>query len=272
MRKPKGFTLIELLVVIAVIVLLMALLLPTLQRVKRQATGAVCQANLRQWGLVWAIYAEENNAKLFTYVDDSREADARRRDSFWFGMLLHYHREHSRLLLCPMAEKARRDDDVFGSKFSAWRIFWISSPGDVVVGSYGANAWVAPDPGNIDGGHDSRDSRNLWKTCFVKGAANIPVVCDSIWIGSYVYHQHRPPEYDDIPVSWLKEQMLNVCINRHDGGINSLFMDWSVRKVGLKELWTLKWHRKFDTGGPWTKAGGVQPEDWPEWMRSFKDY
>ena len=40
----------------------------------------------------------------------------------------------------------------------------------------------------------------------------------------------------------------------------------------LKELWTLKWYREFDTTGPWTKAGGVQPRHWPEWMRSFKDY
>ncbi len=52
-----------------------------------------------------------------------------------------------------------------------------------------------------------------------------------------------------------------------------LFRDWSVRKVGLKELWTLKWDdRRFDTNGPWTMAGGVQPEDWPAWMRGFKDY
>jgi len=49
-------------------------------------------------------------------------------------------------------------------------------------------------------------------------------------------------------------------------------MDWSVRKVGPKELWTLKWHRKFDTANDWTIAGGVKPEDWPEWMRNFKDY
>jgi hypothetical protein len=49
-------------------------------------------------------------------------------------------------------------------------------------------------------------------------------------------------------------------------------MDWSVRKVALKELWTLKWHRQFDTTGPWTKAGGVRSEDWPEWMGSFDDY
>ena len=53
---------------------------------------------------------------------------------------------------------------------------------------------------------------------------------------------------------------------------SSLFLDWSVRRVGLKELWTLKWNRKFDTAGKWTQAGGVRPEDWPEWRRGFKDY
>jgi len=65
---------------------------------------------------------------------------------------------------------------------------------------------------------------------------------------------------------------MSPCINRHDGGINAAFLDGSVRKVGLKELWTLKWKRQFNTAGPWTKAGGVQPEDWPQWMRGFKDY
>ena len=66
--------------------------------------------------------------------------------------------------------------------------------------------------------------------------------------------------------------MMPVCINRHDGVINMVFNDVSVRGVGLKGLWTLEWHVKFDPAGPWTKAGGVQAEDWPQWMRSFKDY
>jgi len=42
--------------------------------------------------------------------------------------------------------------------------------------------------------------------------------------------------------------------------------------VGLKELWTLKWHRKYETAGPWTRGGGVQPSDWPDWMSELKDY
>ena len=84
----------------------------------------------------------------------------------------------------------------------------------------------------------------------------------------------NPPECDAIPNALVREKPWDApsCINRHNGYVNGLFFDWSVRRVGLKELWTLKWHRKFNVAGPWTKAGGARPEDWPEWMRGFKDY
>ena len=61
MRIRNGFTLIELLVVIAIIALLMAILMPALQRVKHQAKAVACQSNLRQWGLYFSFYTEENN-------------------------------------------------------------------------------------------------------------------------------------------------------------------------------------------------------------------
>ena len=65
MRKAKGFTLIELLMVIAIIALLMAILLPTLQRVRRQAKAVGCQSNLRQWGFAFSMHAGDNDGKLF---------------------------------------------------------------------------------------------------------------------------------------------------------------------------------------------------------------
>jgi len=62
------------------------------------------------------------------------------------------------------------------------------------------------------------------------------------------------------------------CIDRHEGRINTVFMDYHVQSVGLKELSTLKWHIGYNRANAWTKAGGVLSEDWPEWMSSFKDY
>ena len=60
----RAFTLMELLTVTAVVALLAALLLPALGRAKARATRTVCLGNLRQLGLAWQMYAQENNDRL----------------------------------------------------------------------------------------------------------------------------------------------------------------------------------------------------------------
>jgi len=63
-KTSRGFTLVELLVVIAIIAVLMAILMPALQRVRMQAKNVQCKANLKTYGLVMQLYTGDYEDRL----------------------------------------------------------------------------------------------------------------------------------------------------------------------------------------------------------------
>jgi prepilin-type N-terminal cleavage/methylation domain-containing protein len=76
-----GFTLIEVLVVVAIIALLVAILIPSLQRARDQAKRAVCTSNMHQSILALSAYATDFKSNLpsrgwfsYTYSENQHEA------------------------------------------------------------------------------------------------------------------------------------------------------------------------------------------------------
>jgi len=285
--NPNGFTLIELLVVIVVIALLMAILMPTLQRIRNQARATVCQSNLRQWGTYMATSVNDNGGSFWSPdwgVLRTGYGPPPRTHPYWGLWSLCGREAGEGIVCCPMATKYLDVDTIGlsnGGTFLAWTLGiaaspWMPDDWRVFCSSYGLSTHVG---WNWTLDVEESEEKRIWRTADVRGQDRIPVLLDS---ASYYAESYwgssgpSPPECDAIPTMWMCfrswESLNTVCINRHNGGVNALFMDWSVRKVGLKELWTLKWHRLYETRGRWTKAGGVQPEDWPQWMRRFKDY
>lgn len=279
-RFQGAFTLIELLVVIAVIALLMAILMPALSRARKQARAVVCQSNLKQWGLMYAMYCDDNNGYFFSgQINGSDEPADTDHGRYWRVLMKPYSRDE-KMWLCPEAVKPQvggLEPSMGASVNVAWEFM-----GD--VGSYGINGWVLNPPPGATNVFTRTPVSNHWRTSQVKGANNIPVFADmwftDAWPNCNVSTTGNNDPSDDPPQgkcpgdneTFTTHEIRRVCVNRHDGSVDVVFMDWSVRKVGLKELWTLKWHRSYDVNGPWTKAGGIWPGAWPPWMRKFKDY
>ena len=270
--KKTGFTLIELLIVIAIIGLLLAVVIPSLYKARGRVQTVTCQSNLKQWGIYFRVYSDDNDGFL---PSSSRD---------WVTALQPYSGSPSyavksaqeasfpgdgrnSLSCCPLA--AEPENGINGQPFVAYTIQNPYSSEPMAVGSYGINGWacnVPPSETEIYG----ISTRNNWRNFdLADTASKIPLILDSMWMRAYPDNTNLPPDengdFDGCDLTGGgRRQMRHFCIDRHDGGTNGIFMDLSVRRVGLKELWKLKWHRSSDQN--------ASTPNWPEWMRDFREY
>ena len=248
MCKRRAFTLIELLVVIAIIALLLSILMPALQRVRRQARAAACMSNLKQWALIFSMYTDEHNGHFYKGLDGGHH---------WIVVLRPYYGDpnDTRLFLCPSA--TRRIDEVgqWGNN-TAWVFDSGMGPDH---GSYGTNGFVETNARQGEHKH--------WKSRDVRGAGEIPLFLGANRLDGWPEAWDEPPLWDGQFNTGQGNNMRRFCMNRHTGFVNCLFLDFSVRKVGLKGLWKLRWHRE------WTQdISTINTPVWPDWMASFKEY
>ena len=277
MCRRKAFTLIELLVVISIVMLLMAIFVPVLHKARKQARAAGCQMHLRQWGTTLATIAEDKDGQygsplwiLAGWTIEEKTTGQMQAPQ--------YHPIGTKGMLCPETRRNPYASAPIGGLYAilsgntnrAWALVDHRDPTEkprVISVSYGLNGWQFPEtPRARDGGSQGPSHANVFT---MRHTARIPLLLDCTHPASSPTEEGPPPGG---ATGTGTGGMRPFCVNRHSGYVNCLFLDWSVRKVGLKELWTLKWHKDFNTGGPWTRAGGVEPSDWPEWMRGFEGY
>lgn len=120
-RHHPGFTLIEVLVVVAILALLIAILLPSLQRAKEQAKTAVCLSNLHQMGFGFSTYASDHRQNLpmrlgYTYALKYRGGPKNVRVLCNIGLLYgKYCGKDLDFYYCVSNEQYAYDDPVYGS-------------------------------------------------------------------------------------------------------------------------------------------------------------
>jgi prepilin-type N-terminal cleavage/methylation domain-containing protein len=249
MSKVKGFTLIELLVVIAIIALLMSILMPALSKVKAQAKDVLCKNNLHSWGLIWKVFTDENKG-FFPDRDATRYYPAtlaKYNDSIY----------NPDIFLCPMATKTYEEgarNPYMAFHFSSGPIFFEDDrvAYTSLKGSFSMNTWVAK---------SGAREYPYWRTPNIIGAQYVPLMSDGRSTELQPYPTDEPPPAETIDdYTGQRDEIRRVVLKRHARYcINVLFLDFSVRRVTIKQIWQLRW----STG--WVTDPQPLPV-WPAWM------
>ena len=245
-RSVKAFTLIELLVVIAIIALLLAILMPALNKVKEKARSIVCRTNLRQMQLGSTMYNDAFDGKMFLY--DAYITGG----TLWMKKLEPFVGELDKVRYCPSTK-----EDGIGSK-NMWN--WGGERG-----SYAINGWIYNDALNQAGPYwpaGVYDTLTFGALAKVNQTYSTPTFVDCVWVDRWPDDQDTVSLGHDLDDPWITATISHMALfmmGRHGRASNVSFVDGHVDAVELKDFWTLKWHRKFQTSADKKRNDGVTP-------------
>jgi len=260
MKKRMAFTLIELLVVISIIALLLSIMMPSLQKAQNAARNVVCKSNLKQWGVIGQMYTDSYDGHFpqgwYTNDIDNKQ--------LWMSTLRDYYGDISGMRCCPTAKNPEKNGGIFGT-WGPWPDYEGTYTTNKDYGSYGINEWIYYNDGNAVGSDAGIGSPALyWGKVGARQANRVPVLMDCGTYEIMPKTTDTPPETEG-EYTWgtasYYGEMSRGLLNRHSKQNNILYMDWSVRGTGLKEMWDLKWYRGWKMERPIL--------DWPDWMRGM---
>jgi len=204
-RHRQAFTLIELLVVIAIIAILAALLLPALARAKARAKRIQCVSNLRQAGLGWRLWSNDQDGRFPWQVKTSEGGSFERRNAWQHFVVASNEFASPTLLTCPADSRKPAQH-------------WAQSPGGFAWPGTGQNNALS-----YFVGLDASESR---PTAIFSGDRNVTggranVACANIQSGFIDAYGLELPEAPD--VLWRSDLHVRAGnILRADGSAHQL--------------------------------------------------
>jgi prepilin-type N-terminal cleavage/methylation domain-containing protein/prepilin-type processing-associated H-X9-DG protein len=254
-RSNKGFTLIELLVVVAIIGALIAILVPSLGKVRKRTKTLTCATNLRGLAQLYRLSLQQSPDNMITSGGHGGPGGAA-----WDYQLIgsqvqgqtvsEYYAKNGKanavdkFRFCPETDSNRRGGRFTGSATSGWEC--NAGGGGGSQGSYEINGWILPATGS--------ESGLFYNLRRLNDDTVVPIFADGIW------HDFRPHDNDAAPrdvnvpsealEGFAPRTISDVIVNRHDKKTNVVYWDGHVTTIKLEDVFNVRWNKQWKAPAP----------------------